>query len=469
MLAGYVDRISHGEVAGWAGNKERPDETVEISIFVDGYKRAQLACDLARPDLRQSGQWGDGRHGFRFRFPAPLAREMTHRVSVRFTATGRALSEGEVVLSADGTTTVPVRNRTETDEMLGLPTPCMPRDAFRLFPFYDRSYGLSDLLARLDFDGQQPRHIRYAVFGALRVADGRDEFAANTYAPRDHLNQLLMSTGFQQEVLTLLLNAFPEKRRLLFVHIPKCAGSDLSHHLMTRYPSIDQRMMDEKWTPKDALFAALRDLVPALPLFDSIFARGHIRLNWYLERGLARPIDRLFTIMRHPIEIAVSQANYVMMRMAQDLEAGKTGLDTQQWLVHLGFDEMPQWPLPDLAEHVCHKTLRTREIVIANPLCHWLGGGDAATVLERLASSGAEVTETTRYNGWLRETWGIASITRLNESRKFITQGALDREELDYLNEISAEDAKLFETVQQRLAGLGTNSLTGSQLRPAKG
>jgi hypothetical protein len=48
--------------------------------------------------------------------------------------------------------------------------------------------------------------------------------------------------------------------------------------------------------------------------------------------------------------------------------------------------------LADLAEHVCHKTLRTREIVIANPLCHWLGGGDAATVLERLAASGAEVT-----------------------------------------------------------------------------
>ena len=89
-------------------------------------------------------------------------------------------------------------------------------------------------------------------------------------------------------------------------------------------------------------------------------------------------------------------------------------------------------------------------------------------MLERLATSGAEVTETTRYNRWLRESWGIESTTRLNESRKFISQTALDREELDYLNEISAEDAKVFETVQQRLAGLGTNSLTGSQLRPAK-
>ena len=111
MLAGYVDRISHGDIAGWAADKERPDETVKVSIFVDEYKRAQLACDLARPDLRQSGQWGDGRHGFRFRFPATLAREVTHRVSVRFTATGRALNEGEVMLSPDGTTALPVRNR----------------------------------------------------------------------------------------------------------------------------------------------------------------------------------------------------------------------------------------------------------------------------------------------------------------------------------------------------------------------
>lgn len=247
MLAGYVDRISHGDIAGWAADKERPDETVEVSIFVDEYKRAQLACDLARPDLRQSGQWGDGRHGFRFRFPATLAREVTHRVSVRFTATGRALNEGEVMLSPDGTTALPVRNWTETEEMLWLPAPATPRDTFRLFPFFDRSYGLSDLLARLDFTARQPRNVCYAVFGALPTPGDLNEFAANGYAPRDHLNQLLMSAAFQQEVLTLLLNAFPEKRRLLFVHIPKCAGSDLSHHLMTRYPSIDQRLMEERW------------------------------------------------------------------------------------------------------------------------------------------------------------------------------------------------------------------------------
>jgi hypothetical protein len=470
MLAGYVDRVSHTEIAGWAADKERPHETVEVSIFVDGYKRAQLACDLVRPDLAKAGTWGDGRHGFRFRFPATLARDVTHRVAIRFTATGRALNEGEVILSPDGTTAVPVRNRTETEEMLRLPMPATPRDTFRLFPFYDPNYGLSDLLARLELTPRQARDVCYAVFGALPVrGGGKDEFAANGYAPRDHLNQLLMSTAFQQETLTLLLNAFPEKRRLLFVHIPKCAGSDLSHHLMTRYPSVEQRLMQEQWTSKDTLFAALRDLVPALVLFDSIFARGHIPLSWYLDRGLVRPIDRLFTIMRHPVEVAISQANYVMMRIAQDLDSGKTGVDTQQWLAQLGFEEIPHWPLAELAAHVCHKVLRNSEIVIANPLCHWLGGGDAATVLDRLAECGAEVTETSRYNRWLGETWGIESTTRVNESRKFISQAALDREELDYLNEISAEDAKLFELVQQRLAGLGTSWLSGSELRPARG
>jgi hypothetical protein len=338
-----------------------------------------------------------------------------------------------------------------------------------VFPFFHGSYGLSELLARIDFPGRQPREMRYAVFGGLPLNGDRGDEFAGSYAPRDHLHELLMSAAFQREVATLLLNAFPEKRRLLFVHIPKCAGSDLSRHLMTRYPSIDQRWMEERWTSKDALFTALHDLIQAVPSYDRIFVRGHIPLDWYLDRGLVRPIDRLFTIMRHPVEIAVSQANYVMMRIAEDLESGKVGPDTREWLDQLGLGEIPPWPLPDLAQHVCHKTLHTREIVIANPLCHWLGGGDAAIVLERLAESGAEVTETQRYNKWLRETWGIESTTRLNQSRKFISQAALDREELDYLNEISAEDAKLFETVQQRLVGLGTSWLSGSELRPARG
>ena len=416
MLTGYVDRISHSVIDGWAADKERPDETVEVSVFVDGYKRAQLACDLLRPDLRETGVWGDGRHGFRFNFPAALEPDATHHVSVQFTATGRPLEMGEVTLSSDGTTSnLPIRNGNETKEMLRLPSPTTPRETFRLFPFYDRTYGLTDLLARADFTARQPRDIRYAAFGALPVAASRGDEFADTYAARDHLNELLMSDAFQQELVTLLLNAFPEKRRLLFVHIPKCAGSDLSRHLMTRYPSVDQRLMEQRWTSKDALFAALRDLLSALPLFDSIFVRGHIRLDWYLDRDLARPIDRPFTIMRHPVEIAVSQTNYVMMRIAEDRESGKVGPDTQEWLELLGFVEIPPWPLADLAEYVCRKTLRTREIVIANPLCHWLGGSDAATVLDQLAASGAEVTETSRYNRWLRETWGIESTTRFNE------------------------------------------------------
>jgi hypothetical protein len=470
MLVGHVDHISHGEIAGWAADEARPDDTIKVSIFVDGHKRAQLDCDLPRPDLLQTSIWGRGRHGFRFRFPAALERGAMHRVSVCFTASGRPLDGGEAKLSPDGTTiTLQARRRAEAEALFALPTPSTPQDTLQMFSAFDQAYGLSDLLARADFTGRQPPHIRYSVFGVLPAnGDASDEFTAG-YAPRDHLNELLMSAKFQQELVTLLLNAFPEKRRLLFVHIPKCAGSDLSRHLMTRYPSVEERWMEERWTSKDALFAALHDLVLALPLFDSIFVRGHIRLNWYLDRGLARPIDRLFTIMRHPVEIAVSQANYVMMRIAEDQKSGKVGPDTQQWLGQLGLAQIPHRPLADLAEHVCHKVLRTREIVIANPLCHWLGGGDAATVLERLAECGAEVTETCQYNRWLSETWGIESATRLNESPKFISQVALDRDELDYLSGIFAEDIKLFGTVQQRLAGLGTSWLVGSQLHSVKG
>lgn len=422
MLTGHVERVSHNEIEGWAADDERPYETVEVSIFVNEHKRAQLACDLGAPELRQIGIWGDGKRGFCLSFPAALGRDATHRVSVRFTATGHSLKGGEVRLSPDGAITeFPMRDDTEAAEMLRLPSPTTPRETFALFPFYQQSLGLGDLLARADFAVRHPRDIQYAVFGALHTTASQEYEFAGTYSPRDHLHELLMSPAFQHELATLVLNAFPEKRRLLFVHTPKCAGSDLSRLLMTRYPSIDRRLMEQRCTSKDALFAALHDLMRALPSFNNIFVRGHIRLDWYLDHGLARPIDRLFTIIRHPVEIALSQTNHVIKRIAADMESGKVCPDTRHWLDLLRLREIPPWPLADLAVHVRRRALRTHEIVTPNPLCYWLGGGDAVTVLTRLAQSGAEVTETSRYNQWLRETWGIESVARLNEGRKFIS------------------------------------------------
>jgi len=143
------------------------------------------------------------------------------------------------------------------------------------------------------------------VLDAMASADEKrvrpQEMEWRPHLARDYLNDLLHSPRFQRNILAYILRAFPEKRRLMFVHIPKCAGSDMSMHLASRFPSLEQRLMEASATDKDQLFQALSEFVREIVFSDSIFLRGHIPLDYYADAQLIRPADRIFTIVRDPI------------------------------------------------------------------------------------------------------------------------------------------------------------------------
>src|SRR6476659_5892041 len=103
MYRGHIDAVTRSEVSGWAASDERPDEVVEVSVFIDGRKIAQIQCDSPRPDLYQLGVFGAGMHGFRFAFAEPLGRDSDKRVTVRISATGKPLNNGDVEIRRDDT------------------------------------------------------------------------------------------------------------------------------------------------------------------------------------------------------------------------------------------------------------------------------------------------------------------------------------------------------------------------------
>ena len=144
-------------------------------------------------------------------------------------------------------------------------------------------------------------------------ADGR-------YYPRDHLNELLLSDEFQTEMLPRLLRAYEDKQRLIFVHIPKCAGTDLSNKLKTRYPWVDFNIMDSDWTTKDAMLRHLSRLATQIRFADRLYLCGHGGLNYYARNHLIRPTDQVFTIVRQPSDVILSQVNYVLTRFWLDAE-----------------------------------------------------------------------------------------------------------------------------------------------------
>ena len=50
MDRGHVDRITRQFITGWAADELNPDRRVMVSVFVNGHKIAQFACDQPRSE-----------------------------------------------------------------------------------------------------------------------------------------------------------------------------------------------------------------------------------------------------------------------------------------------------------------------------------------------------------------------------------------------------------------------------------
>jgi hypothetical protein len=459
MDVGHVDRITRRSVSGWAADSDDMDRPVTVTILVDGERAAHVVCDRLREDLRARGTYGNGMHGFQHEFSPPLPEGAEVKVAVRFAGSGQPVWNGDAVLPRGAGDAIPQPPPLPAPM---LPAPTSPAVLFRLLGLLDPRQGLYPLLYRLDFSGVRRAHLDYSVFGEVEGVPPPAEWTP--LIARDHLADLLHAPRFRRDILAHVLRAFPEKRRLFFLHIPKCAGSDLAAHLALRYPSIRQQWQEEAWFNNAALFAALADFVRELPFSDAILTAGHVTFDSHIGAGLVRPMDRVFTVVRDPIEIAISSVNYMLTRFQASLGARQPDADVQDWLATLGLPALPPQLAPPFVAEVIHRALYNPVVVQPNSICHWLGGGDAGTVIARLARHHVEITNTQHYNDWLAREWGVAAPTRANASTRFLSLSDLSHQDLEHVRNLSPEDRKLYDLIEERLEASGRPSIFGEDL-----
>lgn len=68
---GYVERVTAGELTGWALDRSDLARRVRLRATVNGQMLGGVECDLFREDLLKSGA-GDGRYGFSVPFDRPI-------------------------------------------------------------------------------------------------------------------------------------------------------------------------------------------------------------------------------------------------------------------------------------------------------------------------------------------------------------------------------------------------------------
>ena len=343
-----------------------------------------------------------------------------------------------------------------------LKPPTSPLETFQLLTLYDSKRGLDALLDRVAWRLTSPRQIYHAVLGRVPESSAV-AIPGPKYSPRRHARNALQGAEFQRRIIRLALNAFPEKKRLLFVHVPKCAGTDLIRHLSDVHPWLDEQMAKRNWTPSETLLGHLRDFSLAAGQSNSLFVSGHIRLNWYLTSGAYRYGDRLLTTVRDPRDIAVSMTNYVLRRFVE-MPSCKDP-DTQEWANILGIEDGFDVTMGD--EEMFALALRILvepRIVVPNILCAYLGKGTTESALDMMACCDVEMTDLARYNKWLKSEWGIESATRRNASPGVISWHDVPLSQQEAFAKISGEDFNLYDRIVERLDKKGDYRVFGPEL-----
>ena len=139
--------------------------------------------------------------------------------------------------------------------------------------------GISSVLACFDYQDVSTNDVYLAVLG--RPATIQELCAFNSQIDlKEQYEIALNSCEFQKNSVINCLDVFSEKRRLFFVHIPKCSGSSVNFHFLSKYPGISNWIANKDITSRTALFAALRNFATSIANADAnaIFVYGHVAL-----------------------------------------------------------------------------------------------------------------------------------------------------------------------------------------------
>ncbi len=334
------------------------------------------------------------------------------------------------------------------------------RESLNLFIATRPGRSIDDILNSIDWRGVKPHQVYYSTLDRHPESLESSVIPTN-YSAFEQYRDALYSEEFQERVLWLLLQALPDKKRLIFVHIPKCAGMDLISHLSARYPYLSSFLSEPDWTDKNLLFSSIRDFMVECLYSRQLCLGGHLYLETILQNKAYRFGDEIFTVVRDPIDRVISNVNYAV-RVLQDKQNRP---EKKQWYSSLNVTDSINDDTPKLVyQNLCRQVLFDRTIIHPNVLSLFLGNGNAKSAVEAMARADIEVTDTIRYDRWLYSRWGIDQSIRVHASDHILCREDLSSSELNYINDICSEDLALYDIIKGRLDTSTTSSIRGLEI-----
>jgi hypothetical protein len=170
-------------------------------------------------------------------------------------------------------------------------------------------------------------------------------------------------------------------------------------------------------------------------------------LPWCLNPPPHRLGDRLFTIIREPASLILSQVNAILTQLRADPADRSQAL--AQWRQLLPSKLPPSEDLP--AWKRCGVQLLLA-FTSQNPICSALADGTAAAAIKACHLADLEIVDLSRYNDWVKYKWNLEPDEPVNQSSPILAEGDLDAECRQHLGRLIDQDRRFHACIVAELA-----------------
>jgi hypothetical protein len=318
--------------------------------------------------------------------------------------------------------------------------------------------GLVRWVDRFDWRGQSIAQIYQTVLARPQQEDEKRN-AVGLMEPKDAFFTALQSAEFQVTTIRRICNAFPERQRLFYIYIPECADNTFSNGIAQRVPTFQFVLEDMSRVLPLELIESLSLASSKMDGSSSLFFYGHITLNTLLDSGLFRDgTDRIVCVIRHPIDILVSEANYITETIINAERDGIQRSDVINWKRLLGIEFVNDDP-----KTFALKVLRAVDVTSTNTLCTYLGDSDFPSACRLLSAVAVNITDIFRCEQWLADEWNV-EVT--DGSRNFSSK-ILSNDDIPYDLDIPSrigEDMSLYEYLMRNIQASKTGYVITTEI-----
>jgi hypothetical protein len=360
------------------------------------------------------------------------------------------------------------------------PLPLRPRQLFELFGALGLNATFPGLLRSVELKHADPQHI---VFIALGRWPSLAEIAAfpEPYNPGLHLVALIRSPEFRAHFVRNACDAFAERKRLLYVRIPRSGGGSVLTMLDGRHPLLPLDLIAQRFNDPVLLIQTMGTVLSRMATSKHL-AIAHTRMAPFLSRskrpgapesakaGLGGPgsaqtgpvaddpfawrgplppcrvEDTLFTVLREPHARALGQINAL-------LRAWQSGDQAVPVSVQARMDRPAKRARPQDWRQLGRDILA--ETVLRDPVCHALGDGTAEGMQVACSRSPLQLVQLEQLNQWSRTALENMASDSVAASEAILRRQDLGAGELAVLEEATQQDRIVHERFIRKLKETG--------------